>query len=87
MAEKRKAVDIFVFLGADAPDEESMNSRSKKRISCNPPENGDDDYVEESCLSLEIPEPSIPHPSPPTPPPSDLSGKILSSQILWQLPE
>jgi hypothetical protein len=87
MAEKRKADDAFASLGAEISDEGSLNSGSKRRISCNHSEDGDDDYVEESCLSLEIPVPSIPPPSPPTPPPSDLTGKISSSHILRRLTE
>jgi hypothetical protein len=47
MAGQRKADDAFVSLGAEVRDEESINSGSKKRISCNHSENGDDDYVEE----------------------------------------
>jgi hypothetical protein len=45
MAEKRKADDAFVSLDAEISDEESLNSGSKKRISCNHSEDGDDDYV------------------------------------------
>jgi hypothetical protein len=64
-----------------------MSSGSTKRICCNHSEDGDEDYIEDSCLRLDIPVPSIPPPSPPTPPPSDLSGKISSSQILRRLTE
>jgi hypothetical protein len=49
--------DAFVSLGAENSDEESMNSGSKKRISCNHSDDGDDYYVEDSCLSFEIPVP------------------------------